>query len=287
MSLPSARIAHFHVVDEGSCWLSVDGEPESIVLAAGDLVVLPHGGGHQIADAPGAPTTPLASLLSDGEPGACRRLRYGGGGARTTLICGAFTFQGDTGHPLLARLPAVPHLPRATDHAAWLEPLLRVLAAETAAPRPGSETVINRVVDIVFVQALRAWLDTAGDADAGWLGALRDPQIGSALQRLHEAPDESWTVASLAAEVGLSRSSLAARFAALVGEPPVAYLARWRLSLAARALEAENRSLAQIARRVGYASEVAFSRAFRRHFGVAPGTYRRQARLSRGTERSA
>src|SRR5581483_4178656 len=146
------------------CWLSADGVAEPIALGAGDLVVLPHGGGHQIADAPGAPSTPLASLLADGEPGACRRLRHGGGGARTTLICGAFTFQGDTGHPLLARLPTILHLPRATDHAAWLEPLLRVLAAETAVPRPGSETVINGVVDIVFVQALRAWLATAADA---------------------------------------------------------------------------------------------------------------------------
>ena len=268
--------------------LALDGEPQTIGLAAGDLVVLPHGGGHQIADtAPGTTSTPLASLFADGEPGACRRLRHGGGGARTTLICGAFTFQGDTSHPLLARLPAVLHLPRATDHAPWLGPLLRLLAGETAEPRLGGETVINRVVDLVFVQALRTWLDTAPGADAGWLGALRDPQIGAALQRLHAARTSPGPWLRWPPRVGLSRSSLAARFAALVGEPPVAYLARWRLALAARTLETENHSLAQVARRVGYASEVAFSRAFRRQFGVAPGAYRRQARLSGGTERSA
>jgi AraC-like DNA-binding protein len=158
----------------------------------------------------------------------------------------------------------------------WLDPLLKLLASEAREPRQGSATVMSRLTDVIFVEALRVWLDAQPSGEGGWLGALRDPQIGRALARAHSEPQRDWSVAALAAEVGMSRSPFAARFKELVGEPPLAYLTRWRMELVAGLMRSGKPTLSDMAERVGYDSEAAFSKAFKRHFGLSPRAYRRK-----------
>jgi len=157
----------------------------------------------------------------------------------------------------------------------WLEPTLKMLAYEARHPRPGSETLIARLIDIILVQAVRLWVEEQPHNQGGWLGALRDPQIGSVLGLIHREPQKNWSVSSLAREVAMSRSIFAAKFSSLVGEPPLTYLTRWRLWQASKLLAEGNLSVGETALRVGYDSEAAFSRAFKRHFGHSPLTHRR------------
>ncbi|HSG39546.1 MAG TPA: AraC family transcriptional regulator, partial [Thermoanaerobaculia bacterium] len=157
----------------------------------------------------------------------------------------------------------------------WLGMTLRFLAAEARHPRPGAETLISRLTDVIFVQALRAWIESQPEGTGGWLGALRDRQTAAALGHIHREPERDWSVVSLASAVGMSRSSFASRFTALVGETPLAYLTRWRMHLASDLLRSRGLSVSQIAGRVGYESEAAFSKAFKREVGVPPGALRR------------
>ena len=275
LAMPPARRMAFHVVDRGGAWLRREDQQEVIPLAAGDLVVLPHGVGHQLADHPATLEGPLVELKQTG-PG-CPRLQLGGSGPATTLVCGYFYLIEEGGwddHPLAPLLPGLIHV-RGEDgrRVPWLEATLKFLSDEAGSGRPGSDTVVQRLTEVLFVQVLRAWLESES-APPGWLGALRDPQIGRALTLLHLDPAHGWTVANLAAEVNMSRSAFAARFAALVGEPPLAYLTRWRMRLAAGLLRADV-PLTEIAERVGYESEAAFSVAFKRERGIPPGRYRR------------
>lgn len=203
-------------------------------------------------------------------------MRGGGEGAETRLVCGSFRFERRDAHPLLELLPPLIHLrPAEAPAAEWLEATLRFLAWETREAKPGTETIVSRLTDVVFVQVLRAWIEALPEGRGGWLGALRDRQVGAALALVHRAPERDFTNASLAAAVGMSRSRFAARFSALVGEPPLAYVSRWRLETAAGLLRDGALSLGEVAERVGYDSEAAFSKAFRRRFGSPPGAYRR------------
>ena len=276
MSLPRSGFAHFHVIERGGAWLRLAGEAQAMPLASGDLVILPHGRGHALSDAP--ETRPVAlKKLMQGARGACNLLRYGGDGPTTTMTCGAFEFAAGSGNPLLAVLPPLIHIPSGDARLAqWLEPTLRMLAEEARHPRPGSETLVARLIDIVFVQAVRAWIENEPPQAANWLGALRDAQIGAALGLLHREPHRDWTVAALAAEVAMSRSLFAERFSALVGEPPLSYLIRWRMHLAADLLTRERLNVGEVSRRVGYESDAAFSKAFKRSFGQSPLQYRKQ-----------
>jgi AraC-like DNA-binding protein len=253
----------------------------SIALAEGDLVLIPHGRGHWLLDAPATRPVPLSQLLQPHPSTERPVLRHGGGGAATTLICGGFSFEQVGDFPLLSLLPPVIHIQGHQGRAAeWLQATLKLLAHETREERPGTETMLARLMDVMFIQAVRAWLESQPDGQGGWLGGLRDPQVGAVIELMHRAPDQSWTVATLAAAAAMSRSSLSARFKAVVGEPPLAHLTRWRMSLAASWLRDGELSLIQMAERVGYESEAAFSKAFKRHFGVAPGAYRRHARAA-------
>lgn len=174
--------------------------------------------------------------------------------------------------------PPLIHIrPAETPAAEWLEATLRLLAWETREVRPGTETIVSRLTDVIFVQVLRAWIESLPEGEGGWMGALRDRRIGAALAHLHRSPEADWSNASLAQKVGMSRSRFAARFTALVGEPPLSYLTRWRLETAARLLREGELGLGEISERVGYRSEAAFSKAFRRRFGTPPGAYRRSA----------
>lgn len=278
MELAQSEAAHFHVVEQGTCslWLSDDGT--AIALKGGDLVVLPHGRGHLLVDHPRTATLPLDRLAPSHQSGAYPLVRHGGGGTVTRMICGSFRFQRRATHPLLALLPPLIHVRGQQGRVQpWLEPTLRFLADESHGQLPGARTIITRLTDIIFVQAVRAWLSELPEGEGGWLGALRDHQIGPALAQIHREPSAPWTVASLAEQAAMSRSAFASRFTRLVGEPPMAYAVRWRMHLAAIWLRDDDLDLSEIARRAGYESEPAFSKAFKRHHGVSPGAFRRAA----------
>lgn len=279
--VPPDELAHFHVVESGRCWVHLDGEEHARELASGDLVVLPHGRGYRLTDSSQAPPVRLADLLArqrQDDSGACTVLRHGGGGPEARMICGSFHFEGREGHPLLSLLPPVVHLPaEGGSEGGWLEMTLKLLSHEARHPRPGTETLITRLIDILFIQVVRAWIESLPEGRGGWLGALRDRQIGTALGCIHREPQRAWSVAALASTVLMSRSAFAARFTALVGEPPLSYLTRWRMHLAADLLRGKGLSLSEVAKRIGYESEAAFSRAFKRRLGASPGSFRRPA----------
>lgn len=270
----------FYVVTRGSCWLTVDGQPSAIQLAGGDFVVLPQGQSHSICDALSTPVIPVTEVMCSGrkhqrcQPGGI--VRYGGGGAATTLVGGCFSVETHAYDPLLRALPPMIHVQGDSGTTGrWLEATLQFVSSEMASGQPGAETIVNRLADILFVQSIRAHVADAGEAAAGWLRALGDPSVGPALAAIHETPDGAWTVESLATRVGMSRSAFAARFVELVGEPPLTYLTRWRMGQAARMLRTEGVSIGEIAGRVGYEAEAAFNKAFKRWNGVPPGAYRR------------
>jgi AraC family transcriptional regulator, alkane utilization regulator len=256
----------------------VPGPP--IPMSAGDMVLLPHGHAHILRD---SDSTPVRSIESLEAGGYCDTgiLRYGGGGAETHLVCGTFFFQDGATNPLLRSLPPVlmvrGEMGRAVE---WLEGTLAFLTCEASHDRPGAATVLARLSDILFIQAIRAYLTQMPPEEQGWLRAMTDPEIAPALQAFHRAPAEEWTVETLARRACLSRSVFAARFTERMGEPPLQYMTRWRMHLAVRMLGQSDRTLAEIAVRVGYGSEAAFSKTFKRWTGVAPGMYRRRSDLS-------
>ena len=268
-----------HAVIRGEVWLRTPGG--ELRLSAGDVALVPRTRdrtGHAIAHAPGAPTVPLAGALAAmAVPGRPRRFVHAGEGAATEVMCGAYAFDGDLCDTLLSALPPAAVV-RAGDGGPGLRATLNLLADELAGDGPGHQTVLDRLLDLLLVHALRAHLADPAAARPGWHRALDDPPVAAALARLHDDPARAWTVASLAAEAGLSRAAFARRFAAAVGEPPLAYLTRWRMRLAEELLRRPGTTLAGVALAVGYASESAFSAAFKRERGLAPAAWRRAAR---------
>jgi AraC-like DNA-binding protein len=277
--------AHFHVIEDGTCCLQLQGETDAVALEEGDLLlVIPRGHGYQLSDDPRTPPIQLTELVGNSQGGLRAVIRHGAGGPATNLICGAFEFQGPQAAASLEMLPHWIRVPKRERHAnEWLNATVRFLRRETREPGMGSETIITRLIDVMFVEAVRAWLKDQPEGSAGWLGALRDPSIGTALGLIHKVPEKQWTVPSLAAQVGMSRSPFAARFTALVGQAPMSYLKHWRLQLAAKLLQNKALALSSIAEQVGYGSMPAFSRVFKREFGVAPGQYRRSGTIGRRT----
>ena len=266
----------FHVVTSGGGWLQVDGEPTQLALEAGDLIVLPGGPRHWMRDDPATPVTELEDILAAAPPGERRRLNHGGGGARTGLLCGGFALEGGA-HPILRALPAVLHIRGTAGRPVpWLAATLALLTAETASDAPGADEVVSRLADALLTQALRTALAGLGFSDGAGALALRDPQIAAAVELIHRQRERAWTVGDLAAEVTLSRSAFSARFRDLVGESPRRYVTRTRLAHAAALLHTTDAPLAAIATRAGYGSEFSFGKAFKRTFGIAPGTYRGQ-----------
>ncbi|MGN6429622.1 MAG: AraC family transcriptional regulator [Gaiellaceae bacterium] len=261
----------FHFVSKGSCRLEVEGHGDR-KLGAGDLVVLPRGPEHALRDAPGSPTLWLDEILADTPPDANGRLRHGGQGPLTELVCGGFALDARTPRSLIEALPEVIHV-RASDGAAapWVAATLELAGSAAESAAAGSAAVLTRVSDALLAQALRFGL---ADVDAGRLAALRDPHVARAVQLIHDNPARRWSVSELAHAVGYSRSSFASHFRELVGESPIAYATRTRLAFAASELERPDASVGEVARGVGYASESAFSRAFTHAFGVRPGAYR-------------
>jgi AraC-like DNA-binding protein len=276
LALPALpRHVMFHVVTSGLCWLEVEGA-EPRLLHPGDLALVPHGEGHRLVSERGGAAAKLFDLPREQVSERYEILRLGGGGAATTMMCGAVRFDHPTAQQLVRLLPGMIVVDAwASPQTDWVQSTLRFLAAEAGELRPGGETVITRLADILVIQAIRSWIAQDPAAQTGWLGALRDPQIGRALSLVHREPERAWTVASLAAEVAMSRSAFAARFTELVGEPAMRYVTRWKMNLALTSLKEQATSIGDLASRLGYQSEAAFGRAFKRFVGVSPGAARR------------
>ena len=265
----------FQVVTAGRCWLEVDGD-EPRLLQPGGLGLVPHGEGHRLVSEPGADAVGLFDAPREHLTDRYEIIRFGGGGSPTSLICGTVRFDHPAALHLIDVLPNVVSVDAwNASESEWLSSTLRFMAAEARATRPGGETVVTRLADILVIQAIRAWIASDPAAQTGWLGALRDRQIGGVFAQVQRDLAHPWTVASLADSVAMSRSAFAARFHALVGEPPMQYVTRWRMQVAATWLRSEDTTIGEIALRLGYDSEAAFSRAFKRVVGVSPGTVRR------------
>lgn len=269
--------AGFHLIAEGACWLRTSNKP-SIQLVAGDVVLLPRGTPHQLIGSPHQDALPYSDLEAAHPPGHDGVVDLGGDGPVVRVVCGKFQYAGNTaGHPVLSALPEVVHVPGMSADP-QLQSVIRILATETANGQPGSRAVATRLTEVLFVLAVRTWIeraDTAAETGPSWLTALRDPRVGTALSLMHAEPHHAWTVESLAHTVAMSRPAFARQFKAVVGLTPLAYLSRVRLDLAARLLRETGDPVGDIAQAVGYSSEFAFSRAFSREHGIAPGRYRR------------
>ena len=265
-----------HFVAAGHMQLRIDGG-DTIDVRASELVLLPHNDAHVFGSDLNAAVMPARQIIRPPPGGGISRIKYGGGGEVTQLLCGFLGSETSFG-PLLASLPPVLKLDlRATASGAWIESSFRFAVSEIAAGRIGSATVITKLSELLFVEAVSQFVASLPAERRGWLAGLRDPQIGRALALLHARPTDEWTAETLALEVGMSRSVFAERFTALVGHPPMHYLALWRMHVAAQQLREGQGSVAQIAFEVGYGSEAAFSRAFKRQFGTSPGMWRRQS----------
>jgi AraC-like DNA-binding protein len=264
-----------HFVAEGRMKLQVEGS-EAIEVQAGELVLLPHNHVHSFGSHLDAALIPAQKFLGPPPPDGIMRIRHGGGGEATQLLCGFLGTEASFA-PLLTALPPVLKVDlRKSPSGAWMESSFRFAVSEIAAGRVGSTTVIAKLSELLFVEAINQYVATLPDERHGWLAGLRDPQIGRALSLLHAQPAHAWTAELLASEVGMSRSVFAERFASLVGQPPIQYLTLWRMQVASQRLRDGQASVAQTAFAVGYDSEAAFSRAFKREFGSSPGAWRKQ-----------
>jgi AraC-like DNA-binding protein len=277
--MPGAqRVIEYHLIARGTCWgHAVGHEPRR--LREGDLIVFPQGDAHVLSSAPGMRAAPDMSAFARSPASLPVVYELGGGGPESARVVCCFLGCDDRPYnPLLTALPAVLHLSATSPESTsgWLGTLLHIAARESGSVRPGAANVLARLSELMFVETIRQYLETLPAAQTGWLAGLRDPVVGQALAALHGDPSDPWTVERLARLVGLSRSVLAERFTHMVGQPPMQYLALWRMQLASRLLM-DGGQVAAVAGAVGYESEAAFSRAFKKLVGQAPATWRRSA----------
>lgn len=264
----------FVIITSGQCWLEIDGE--MIHLRQGSMALMPHGNTYRLLSAPDADAEPLFEIPCDRISDRYEIMTHGGGGEITRATSGVVQFDHVAGKRLIALLPRVLRIDTWEDDVGnWVQSTLALIAREASALRPGGETVITRLADILVIQAIRAWLDTAPEARQGWLAALRDPQLGRALAAIHRRPEQDWSVSDLAGEAGMSRSAFSARFTQTVGQSAMQYLAQWRLHLARARLVETDDPVGSVAGAAGYQSEAAFGRAFKQLFGMPPGAARR------------
>jgi AraC-like DNA-binding protein len=269
------RLVIFHLITEGECYVEIDSQ-SPLRLSAGDVVIFPQGHAHRMCSEPGVPPAagaPLADVLAR-RP---RQLVYGGGGATTRLVCGYLACDARLGQMLLTGLPPLLRVNvRGSNAGAWLEASVRYALTEARSPRPGGAGVLAKLAEVLFIEVLRLYANQQEDGRTGWLASLGDRVVGAALTHLHTRPSHRWSLEELARAAGTSRSVLAERFQHLVGSAPMEYLTQWRMLLAANLLRWSNAPLARIAEDVGYQTDTAFIRAFRREYGVPPAAWRRR-----------
>jgi AraC-like DNA-binding protein len=271
----------YHVISEGRCWATADGMAP-VQLSAGDIIVFPHGDAHVLSSQPGLTAQPkLAAYDAIAHSGLPMSFTVGASsGEPTQIICGFLGCDVRPFNPLIATLPRVLHISdRAGATRGWLNQFVHLALAESRDRRPGAQSILARLSELMFVEAVRRHLDGLAPEERGWLAGIRDESVGRGLAALHRSPSRAWSLEDLAREAGMSRSAFADRFALLVGKPPMQYLAQWRMQLAAGMLARGGR-VGSVAFEVGYESEAAFSRAFKKLTGHSPGTWRERSERS-------
>jgi len=284
------HMMEFHGVARGSCWAAIAGETP-VRLDEGDLVIFPQGDAHVMSSAPGlrarnvdpgvffTPRPPqLPFALSMNDEGDMTALLDGGGRDKTTIVCGFLGCDARPFNPLLAALPRIIQMRGLAQESSWVGTFLRSVVEESNRKRPGGEAVLERMSEMLFVEVLRRYVDSMPADATGWLAGMRDASVGRALAVMHDRPAHAWTIERLGEAVGLSRSSLHERFVHFIGQPPMQYLAAWRMQLAAASLRDTDAKVIEVALHVGYENEAAFSRAFRRAVGESPAAWRRERR---------
>jgi len=260
----------FHIVTQGSCWLKLPTQ-ESIRLESGELLLLPKGEGHSICSEESIQCEPFFDIEVSQLSERFEFMRYGGGGTQTLLTCGVLSFEHVAGKKLITQLPQYIHIKQGTEQFnEQMNSLIKLMNEEALTLGAGGETVIANLADIIVIKAIRHWIEHAPEAGQGWLGALKDPKIGKALSVIHSQPNVNWTVERLAQQAGMSRSGFSARFSEVIGTSAKQYLTEWRMSLARLKIMQSPVPLIELAESLGYTSEAAFSRAYKRIFGEPP-----------------
>jgi len=291
LRLRAESVALFHVLVEGQCWVSIEGYTP-LKMEAGDVIIFPHGDPHVMCSHVGTRPQPISSLLPSQTSDAIPQVDHGGGGETTRFVCG-YLHCDQRFNPLIGALPTVlyvrgrestgrrqtaPHSDVAwIDADGWLASTLGHTIEEADGMRPGSPAMLARLTELLYVEVLRRYMEQLPSGHMGWLAGVKDPEVGRALRLLHAKPKHQWNVEDLAREVGVSRSGLAQRFTELTGEAPMRYLAGWRIQLAKHLILQADLSIAEVADRVGYESEAAFNRAFKRHVGAPPVAWRKKS----------
>jgi len=271
------RLVIYHLVTDGRASARI-GQGKAMPLAGGDVVIVPHGDPHTVSSGSPAGWFDIAAALGRIVSGDLDTARYGGGGEATRFVCGFFGCERRAERLFLAGLPPMLKVSLRGDPAGrWLEGSIRYLVSESGSGRPGGSALLSKMAEVLFIETLRRYMDEMPAGQTGWLAGARDPVVGGVLFLFHRRPCHPWSLAELAAEVGASRSVIAERFGHFLGEAPMSYLQRWRLQLAKTLFASTRRTVLQVASDVGYESEAALSRAFRREFGLPPGRYRRQS----------
>lgn len=279
LSAHSAHVIIFHLVTEGQCYARVEDDGTPLALAAGDIVIFPHGHAHRMGNGPAVAPMNSAQTLRRVLAEGLKLSRFGGGGELTKLICGYMTCDLQLSRMLLAGLPPIVKI-NIRDNAAgrWLEDTLRYSVDHAEASGPGGAAVVAKLSEALFVETLRRYIAGLPPTQIGWLAGVRDHEVGKTLALLHREPARPWTIATLANEVGISRSVLAQRFRDYLSDTPIGYLTRWRMHLAAQLLQSTSKSVAEVAGDVGYESEPSFNRAFKREFQLPPARFRADTR---------
>lgn len=281
------RIVIFHLITEGECFVLMKDQPP-LKLSAGDVVIFPQGDAHQMTSDPGVePAAVDASRLERLFTQRPHFLQYGGGGAVTRLVCGYLGCDARLVRMLMNGLPPVVRVSvRGSSAGPWLEESVRYALREARSPRAGGLGVLSKLSEVLFIEVLRLYMEEQAEGRTGWLAGVNDRIVGAALKEIHKCPAQEWTVEDLARTCGTSRSVLAERFQELVGSSPIQYLTHWRMTLAANLLARSNAPLSRIAEEVGYQTDTAFSRAFRREFGAPPAAWRK-TQVAKGWLREA
>lgn len=274
LPVPPSELAFFGTIARGNCWLTLEGAADPIPLTGGDCFLLSPDNTYALGDNPGSPAK---SFCEAGPPKENNVIHYGGGGSPTTIVFGLLSFEKPALKPISQFLPKLILIKAEQARSLALHTTLQMLASEMAEGAPGSEVVANRLAEILFIQAIRSYIASGADCRSpGWLRAIFDSQVGAALKAIHENVNEPWSVETLADSAGMSRSAFALRFKELLGQTPLEYVTEWRMQKAVELLEHQDKKLLEIAKSVGYESDAAFSKAFKRVLGVTPGEHRRK-----------